>query len=394
MVVPVLYGPMCRTTTPSGSRLTGGRRSGGRRAGAAAARTATRCCPGTRDADGSPHAAGPARRCGSGPWGRPGSAALPAISTRPSSTLTTTAPASSIETDAWSSAGRPRTVRSTRSATRGTWTKGWASARRSALRRVSPGSGAASAGLLVCTGDRLAQSVLTAAGCAKLRGRNREGGHEVSGPMKNVAVLLAGGVGVRVGLDVPKQLIKIAGHPIMEHTLGILDRHEDVDEIVVMMTPGPPGRRPRDGQERRLRQGHPDPRGRRHPQRHHPAGTREPRRRRVQGAAARRGTPSGQRPDHRRLLRRARHLRRRRRGHPVGRHDHRGRRRTTRSATSRRAATCAAARRRRPSRRRSSGPPTPGRARTPTSRRPTTARWCCATAPTCRSGSSPATSAT
>lgn len=56
--------------------------------------------------------------------------------------------------------------------------------------------------------------------------------------MKNVAVLLAGGVGVRVGLGVPKQLIKIAGHSIMEHTLAILHRHPDVDEIVVMMAPG------------------------------------------------------------------------------------------------------------------------------------------------------------
>src|SRR5690349_12776705 len=56
--------------------------------------------------------------------------------------------------------------------------------------------------------------------------------------MRNVAVLLAGGVGVRVGLGVPKQLIKIAGHPIMEHTLAILDRHDDVDEIIVMMAPG------------------------------------------------------------------------------------------------------------------------------------------------------------
>lgn len=55
---------------------------------------------------------------------------------------------------------------------------------------------------------------------------------------RNVAVLLAGGVGVRVGLGVPKQLIKIAGHSIMEHTLAILDRHPDVDEIIVMMAPG------------------------------------------------------------------------------------------------------------------------------------------------------------
>jgi ribitol-5-phosphate 2-dehydrogenase (NADP+) / D-ribitol-5-phosphate cytidylyltransferase len=54
----------------------------------------------------------------------------------------------------------------------------------------------------------------------------------------NVAVLLAGGVGTRVGLDVPKQLIKIAGRPILEHTLQVLDAHEDVDEIIIMMAPG------------------------------------------------------------------------------------------------------------------------------------------------------------
>ena len=56
--------------------------------------------------------------------------------------------------------------------------------------------------------------------------------------LRNVAVLLAGGVGARVGLDLPKQLIKIAGMPIMEHTLGILDSHPEVDEIIVMMAPG------------------------------------------------------------------------------------------------------------------------------------------------------------
>jgi len=56
--------------------------------------------------------------------------------------------------------------------------------------------------------------------------------------LRNVAVLLAGGVGARVGLDLPKQLIKVAGMPIMEHTLGILDRHPEVDEIIVLMAPG------------------------------------------------------------------------------------------------------------------------------------------------------------
>jgi len=56
--------------------------------------------------------------------------------------------------------------------------------------------------------------------------------------LRNVAVLLAGGVGSRVGLDIPKQLIKIAGMPIMEHTLGVLDRHPQIDEIIILMAPG------------------------------------------------------------------------------------------------------------------------------------------------------------
>jgi ribitol-5-phosphate 2-dehydrogenase (NADP+) / D-ribitol-5-phosphate cytidylyltransferase len=53
-----------------------------------------------------------------------------------------------------------------------------------------------------------------------------------------VAVLLAGGVGTRVGLDIPKQLIKIAGKTILEHTLVAFQAHPMVDEIVVMMAAG------------------------------------------------------------------------------------------------------------------------------------------------------------
>jgi 2-C-methyl-D-erythritol 4-phosphate cytidylyltransferase len=53
-----------------------------------------------------------------------------------------------------------------------------------------------------------------------------------------VAVLLAGGVGTRVGLDIPKQLIKVAGRTILEHTLAAFQAHPMVDEIVVMMAPG------------------------------------------------------------------------------------------------------------------------------------------------------------
>ncbi len=55
---------------------------------------------------------------------------------------------------------------------------------------------------------------------------------------RNVAVLLAGGVGLRVGLDIPKQLIKVAGKTILEHSLEALHEHPSVDEIKIMMAPG------------------------------------------------------------------------------------------------------------------------------------------------------------
>ena len=56
--------------------------------------------------------------------------------------------------------------------------------------------------------------------------------------MRNVAVVLAGGVGSRVGLSIPKQLIKIAGRPIIEHTIDVLNASPLIDEVIVMMTPG------------------------------------------------------------------------------------------------------------------------------------------------------------
>jgi 2-C-methyl-D-erythritol 4-phosphate cytidylyltransferase len=55
---------------------------------------------------------------------------------------------------------------------------------------------------------------------------------------RRIAVLLAGGVGVRIGLDIPKQLLKVAGKTLLEHTLEALHQHPMVDEIIVMMTPG------------------------------------------------------------------------------------------------------------------------------------------------------------
>ena len=70
-------------------------------------------------------------------------------------------------------------------------------------------------------------------------GSTNAGVHTGTGrPRTNTVVLLAGGVGSRVGLDIPKQLIKIAGAPIMEHTLRVFEAHPDVDDVIVLMAPG------------------------------------------------------------------------------------------------------------------------------------------------------------
>jgi 2-C-methyl-D-erythritol 4-phosphate cytidylyltransferase len=63
-------------------------------------------------------------------------------------------------------------------------------------------------------------------------------GMESSGNPRRVAVLLAGGVGARIGLAIPKQLIKVAGKTILEHALIALHEHPMVDEVLIMMAPG------------------------------------------------------------------------------------------------------------------------------------------------------------
>ncbi|SHK46114.1 2-C-methyl-D-erythritol 4-phosphate cytidylyltransferase [Nocardiopsis flavescens] len=55
---------------------------------------------------------------------------------------------------------------------------------------------------------------------------------------RTVAVVLAGGSGQRIGLATPKQLLKIAGKTILEHTLDVFEQAPRVDEVLVMMNPG------------------------------------------------------------------------------------------------------------------------------------------------------------
>ncbi|NIL57209.1 bifunctional cytidylyltransferase/SDR family oxidoreductase [Salinispora arenicola] len=57
-------------------------------------------------------------------------------------------------------------------------------------------------------------------------------------PSRTVAVILAGGTGTRLGLGIPKQLLKVAGKPIIEHTLAVFEAAPEIDEIIVLMAAG------------------------------------------------------------------------------------------------------------------------------------------------------------
>lgn len=70
-------------------------------------------------------------------------------------------------------------------------------------------------------------------------------------PRRTVAVVLAGGTGSRVGGEMPKQLIEVAGRTVLEHTLTAVGRSAAVDEILLLMHPD------HIDEARRLASGHP-----------------------------------------------------------------------------------------------------------------------------------------
>lgn len=55
--------------------------------------------------------------------------------------------------------------------------------------------------------------------------------------IRNIAIVLAGGVGSRLGLSTPKQFFKVAGKMVIEHTLDTFERNPHIDEIVVVTNP-------------------------------------------------------------------------------------------------------------------------------------------------------------
>ena len=55
--------------------------------------------------------------------------------------------------------------------------------------------------------------------------------------MRNIAIILAGGTGQRLGDAVPKQFLKVAGKKVIEHTLDVFQNHPQIDEIAVVSNP-------------------------------------------------------------------------------------------------------------------------------------------------------------
>lgn len=54
----------------------------------------------------------------------------------------------------------------------------------------------------------------------------------------NTAIVLAGGIGRRVGKDIPKQFIEVEGKPILVYTLEEFQRHPSIDAIEVVCVDG------------------------------------------------------------------------------------------------------------------------------------------------------------
>ena len=51
----------------------------------------------------------------------------------------------------------------------------------------------------------------------------------------NIAIIFAGGVGTRMGSEVPKQFLELNGKPVLAHTLGLFERHPRSDRIVLVV---------------------------------------------------------------------------------------------------------------------------------------------------------------
>lgn len=56
--------------------------------------------------------------------------------------------------------------------------------------------------------------------------------------MSTIAVIIAGGIGSRIGADIPKQFIKVYNKPVLVYTLESFQKHPEIDAIEVVCIDG------------------------------------------------------------------------------------------------------------------------------------------------------------
>lgn len=54
----------------------------------------------------------------------------------------------------------------------------------------------------------------------------------------NIAIIIAGGLGQRMGNEIPKQFITVYDKPIIAYTLESFERHDEIDKILVVCIDG------------------------------------------------------------------------------------------------------------------------------------------------------------
>ena len=52
--------------------------------------------------------------------------------------------------------------------------------------------------------------------------------------MKNYVILLAGGIGKRMGTDIPKQFLEVDGKPIIVYSIENFQKNPQIEKIVVV----------------------------------------------------------------------------------------------------------------------------------------------------------------
>jgi len=55
--------------------------------------------------------------------------------------------------------------------------------------------------------------------------------------MKTIAIILASGVGARIGLDIPKQFYKLKNKTLLEYSIEVFEFHNKIDEIIIVSHP-------------------------------------------------------------------------------------------------------------------------------------------------------------